>query len=155
MGPIYPTNRFVAVLLLVSAALVGAQTKPSGSPSLLVTQRWHVHVVNNLNNNFLDVHCKSKDDDLGYQRLVRGADFQWSFKVNFWGTTLFWCNLHKPGAYVTFEVFWPESRNAWLRNRCHNGTEGHCIWTAKDDGIYLRNIPTNSEELIHKWISLK
>nr|AFK40358.1 unknown [Lotus japonicus] len=39
------------------------------------------------------VHCGSKDDDLGIHYLQSGQSFQWSFKDNIWGTTLFWCHL--------------------------------------------------------------
>ncbi|XP_022143852.1 S-protein homolog 74-like [Momordica charantia] len=145
MGPKYPTNRYVVVLLLVMVALVGASGLPLG--------RWNVHIVNKLNNDVLAVHCKSKDNDLRYQRLVPGADFHWSFRVNVWGTTLFWCNLQKSSAYASFDTFWPESKNQWLRYRCTDRTKGNCIWTAKDDGIYLKNIPDNVEELVHKWTS--
>ncbi|XP_038896423.1 S-protein homolog 1-like [Benincasa hispida] len=143
--------RNVVVLWLATAALVGAQiprwSVPPPQPS-----RYYVHVVNGLSNADMVVHCQSKDDDLGYHHLVnRGDDYQWNFKENFWGTTLFWCKLEKPNAYVSFESFWPESfKNTWLRDRC--GTQGTCIWTAKDDGIYLRNMPINVDEFVHKWL---
>lgn len=144
--------RNMVVLWLVTAALVGAQVPrvalPPPSPS-----RYYVHIVNGLSQFSMLVHCQSKDDDLGYQHLQnRGDDFQWNFKVNFWGTTLFWCKLEKPDAYVSFETFWPESKNTWLRDRC--GSQGSCIWIAKDDGIYLRNNPAQVDELIHKWIPI-
>ena len=115
--------------------------------------RWSVQTVNGLSYLGLDVHCQSGDDDLGYHHLVNhGDDYQWSFQENFWGTTLFWCRLEKVDAYVSFESFWPESlKNTWLRDRCGT-TELTCIWIAKDDGIYLRNNPTNVDEFVHKWI---
>ncbi|XP_038896426.1 S-protein homolog 1-like [Benincasa hispida] len=113
--------------------------------------RYYVHVVNRLSYSGMVVHCQSKDDDLGYHHLDKyGDDYQWNFKENLWGTTLFWCKLVKRDAYVSFETFWPESTNFWLRDRC--GNQGTCIWTAKDDGIYLRNNLTNVDEYVHKWI---
>ncbi|KAI9185099.1 hypothetical protein LWI28_004114 [Acer negundo] len=39
----------------------------------------------------LYVHCKSRDNDLGLQNLTAGAEFEWHFKLNFSGSTLFWC----------------------------------------------------------------
>ncbi|XP_022991767.1 S-protein homolog 74-like [Cucurbita maxima] len=141
----------VVVLLLGMVAFVGAQV-----PGIIYQpkpSRYYVHVANGLSTLPLTVHCQSKDDDLGIHHLPnRGDDFQWNFKVNFWGTTLFWCRLERPDAYVTFETFWPESKNTWLRDRCRNGTQGTCLWIAKDDGIYLFNFPANNDELIHKWI---
>ncbi|EYU46436.1 hypothetical protein MIMGU_mgv11b015226mg, partial [Erythranthe guttata] len=37
----------------------------------------------------LSVHCASKKDDLGYRHLYTGQYFNWSFRSNFWGNTLF------------------------------------------------------------------
>ncbi|XP_022155194.1 S-protein homolog 1-like [Momordica charantia] len=112
--------------------------------------KWNIHVVNGLSNNAtLFVHCKSKDDDLGYHHLIgRGDELQWTFRINFWKTTLYWCFMHKPNADVSFDSFWVEKTHIWLTYRCKDGI---CIWTAKDDGIYLRNIPNNDDELVHKW----
>ncbi|KAA0050661.1 pumilio-like protein 15-like [Cucumis melo var. makuwa] len=142
--------RNVVVLWLATMVLVEGEVskwlKPPPKPS-----RYFVHVVNGLSYQSLDVHCQSKNDDLGYHHLVnRGDEYQWNFEENLWGTTLFWCRLEKPDAYVAFESFWPETKNVWLRDRC--GNQGTCIWTAKDDGIYLRNMPTNVDEFVHKWI---
>ncbi|KAE8652322.1 hypothetical protein Csa_021997, partial [Cucumis sativus] len=96
-------------------------------------ERWHIHIVNGLTKNQnLFVHCQSKDDDLGKINLSVGKEFNWSFKVNFWGTSLFWCYLHKPNSEysVSFEAFWVEKKSIWLYYRCYNT---NCIWIAKDD----------------------
>ncbi|XP_023520577.1 S-protein homolog 1-like [Cucurbita pepo subsp. pepo] len=141
----------IVVFFLFTVALVGAQVPrvalPPPGPS-----RYYIHVVNGLSKLGLLVHCQSKDDDLGYHRLLNhGDDYQWNFKVSFWGSTLYWCKLETPQAYVSFESFWPETQHLWLRDRCKRGTVGTCLWTAKDDGIYLRNFLANVDELIHKW----
>ncbi|KAE8650521.1 hypothetical protein Csa_010078 [Cucumis sativus] len=134
-------------MILFEGQVLSFSRRPPAPP------RYFVHVVNGLSSNSLDVHCQSKDDDLGYHHLAnRGDEFQWNFQINIWGTTLFWCRLDKSDAYVSFESFWSERRHRWLYDRC--GIElGTCIWTAKDDGIYLRNMLTNVDEFIHKWIS--
>ena len=67
--------------------------------------------------------------------------------MNFWRTTLFWCNFNSLNGYASFEVFWPENSN-WLSERCDFK---NCIWAAFDDGFYLKNIPSNKFELIHPW----
>lgn len=137
------------VLLLVLAALAVVQPCTAEVLVPLPLPTWHIHVVNGLSNDTLSVHCKSKDNDLGNQNLVhRGDEFQWTFKVNFWGTTLFWCYLEKPHFNVSFEAYWVEKHEPWLNSRCYNN---NCIWTAKDDGIYLKNNPTNVDELVHEW----
>ncbi|KAL0560232.1 hypothetical protein IC582_000632 [Cucumis melo] len=130
-------------LLALSLAIL----KPTEGLGL---KRWHIHIVNGLSKDQnLFVHCQSKDDDLGKINLSFGREFNWSFKVNFWDTTLFWCYLQKPNAEsVSFEAFWVEKKSIWLFYRCY---DTNCIWTAKDDGIYLKNNPINKDVLVHKW----
>ncbi|KAA0067970.1 hypothetical protein IC582_020086 [Cucumis melo] len=136
----------VVVILLVLVAV--AVVQPCTAVPLPLP-KWRIHVVNGLNNETLLVHCKSKDDDLGIHNLVsKGEEFQWTFKVNFFGTTLFWCYLQKPNFSVSFESFWVEKSHPWLNSRCfHND----CIWIAKDDAVYLRNNLDNVDERIHEW----
>ncbi|XP_038896432.1 S-protein homolog 1-like [Benincasa hispida] len=134
----------------MTAAAVGAEdSKVVIAP--LPPSRYYIHIVNRLSYLGMLAHCQSKDDDLGYRHMLKNGDeFQWNFRENFWRTTLFWCCVERPDAYVSFEVFWPERRHRWLRDRC--GSQGTCVWIAKDDGIYLRNMGTNTDEFVHKWI---
>ncbi|KAL9431247.1 hypothetical protein AB3S75_026432 [Citrus x aurantiifolia] len=130
----------VAVIVVLALAI-----RPSVSP--IPTKTWHVHVVNNLSNNqTLFLHCKSKDDDLGEHKLTTGTESNWKFKENFFQTTLFWCYLRKPDNFCNnFKVFWNED---FFQFRCRYKD---CIWTAKDEGIYLKNIPEGRDELWQKW----
>lgn len=113
-------------------------------------ERWHIHILNGLSHGqSLFVHCKSKDDDLGIHDLSFGSEFNWSFRVNFWGTTLFWCYLRKSNdKSVSFEAFWVEKTSIWLYYRCY---KYNCIWTAKHDGIYLKDNPVGRDVLVHRW----
>ena len=118
-----------------------------GSPIPFST--WRVTIINQQSKAQLNVHCKSGDDDLNAQTLKVGDDYGWKFKENFWGTTRFWCTFDSQNGHLTFDVFWPEGEHStWLLERCGLGK---CIWVAKDDGIYLKNDPVNTYELIHKW----
>lgn len=54
----------------------------------------------------LNVHCKSKDDNLGLHILHFQEFFSWHFRPNFFGTTLFFCRLHWQGKKAgTFDIF--------------------------------------------------
>lgn len=53
----------------------------------------------------ITVHCQSKDDDLGNRTLYTGQDFNWEFKNNFWGTTLFFCRFGWGDKTKAFDVF--------------------------------------------------
>lgn len=126
--------------------------KPSFVGSKISTQpltKWKVTVANQLSSGHtLLVHCKSKDDDLGDHMLQVGQSFSWKFKVNFLANTLFWCNLRtSSNKHVSMEVFWPESHD-WLGYRCNYET---CNWDARDNGIYLENLPKNVDEFVRNW----
>ena len=67
--------------------------------------------------------------------------------MNFWRTTLFWCNFNSLNGHASFEVFWPENTYS-LSPRCDNK---HCIWATFNDGLYLKDIRVEKFELIHHW----
>nr|KJB26087.1 hypothetical protein B456_004G224600 [Gossypium raimondii] len=105
---------------------------------------WHLHVVNGLSNGrILLVHCKSKDDDLGIHNLTADTEFTWKFKPNFFGGTLFWCYMAHSNFHAAFDAF---RENDDFFQECNYGD---CIWTAKDDGIYLRN--GKLDKLTYGW----
>ncbi|KAK8479353.1 hypothetical protein V6N12_074552 [Hibiscus sabdariffa] len=144
------------ILFLVFATLMVAN--PSTSTSSAPTEdrpnklfrTWHVHAVNGLSSNkILFIHCKSADNDLGEHNLTAGNEFQWKFKENLLGTTLFWCFMASRSDHVhaKFNVF---VINKDLFYRCN---WKHCIWIAKDDGIYLKNIPQGYDEFHYTWES--
>jgi hypothetical protein len=108
---------------------------------------WHVYVVNGLSNNReLSVHCKSKDDDLGFHCLSAGDNFTWSFREDFFLRTLFWCDVNKDDAHAVFKVFW---HDVLLFYKC---MWKNCVWTVKDDGIYIKNLDHDGlDELYRNW----
>ena len=150
--------RNVAALFLVMVGLVGAQLEVESEKINVEPPRissYNIHLVNDLQVLGITVHCKSKDDDLGVHNLPhRGDDYHFSFKINVWQSTLFWCRVEKQNAYISFECFWTEIHHRWLRNRCQDGDVGTCTWKFKDDGIYLRHNSANTDELVHTWINM-
>ncbi|EEF41296.1 conserved hypothetical protein [Ricinus communis] len=114
--------------------------------------RYHVHVVNGLSpGKILFVHCKSADNNLGGYNVGNGQEFSWSFKMNFLRRTLYWCRMAPDNqSYADLKVFWDDKH---LLDSC--GDDHQCIWIAKDDGVYLRNIPKNIDEFQHSWGSIR
>ncbi|MED6224381.1 hypothetical protein PIB30_083390, partial [Stylosanthes scabra] len=111
---------------------------------------WHVYIINGLSNKNLFTHCNSKDDDLGLQNISPGSNTTWGFRTDFTHSTLFWCQLsidnnNNASSSSSIKVFWNDDR---LFNKCN---WKNCIWTAKDDGIYLRDLRVNTEELKYWW----
>ncbi|MBA0730435.1 hypothetical protein Goshw_019836 [Gossypium schwendimanii] len=147
-------NGFILLLLLL--LLVFAFTVVSVEPRRGLPPeftRWHVYVVNGLSDGrMLFVHCKSRDNDLGSRNLDVGTNFTWSFQQHIFRRTLFWCYVSKDdndydggGAHASFKVFW---QDVLLFHKC---SWKDCIWIAKDDGIYIKNVPRNADEFRWQW----
>ncbi|OAY40805.1 hypothetical protein MANES_09G050200v8 [Manihot esculenta] len=101
------------------------------------TEGYLVHISNHLSDNRnLSLHCWSGDDNLGNHELSSSAEFEFHFCLNIWGTTKFWCdfswNHHQYGGI--FKVFWVGRK---LVQMCNHK---NCVWSARDDGIYLLDI---------------
>ncbi|KAL4575020.1 hypothetical protein LXL04_021860 [Taraxacum kok-saghyz] len=92
--------------------------------------------------NYLMVHCKSDDNDLGDRQLVHGQRFNWSFRMNFLFTTHFFCTFRSMTPdfstelkSITFDVF-----QLYISTRCGERGQGSvkkCYWLVKNDGFYL------------------
>ena len=138
------------VVFFVSLALLASNVPISRAQIL---EKWTVHILNSISGNrTLFVHCKSKDNDLGVHNLTEGSEFKWSFRTNVGGTTLFYCYLRTDQQqFAAFDAFWHEVRHDWLRVRCSHDHMKDCVWSAGYDGIYLKNLATYQDELIHEW----
>ncbi|TYH07347.1 hypothetical protein ES288_A08G226600v1 [Gossypium darwinii] len=113
----------------------------------LLFKTWRVHVVNYMSNRkTLLVHCKSKDDDLGIHNLSVGVEFSWKFRPRIFGETLFWCYMAYDNLHATFEVF---RDDPYIFAKCDYGD---CDWIARDNGIFLKDISSNQDEIRYDWV---
>lgn len=119
----------------------------AGSKKQGVGSKWQVTIYNYQKNATLLAHCKSKEDDLGEHMINIKGQYYWTFKENFWQTTLFWCSFSSLNGHASFEVFWPEKQE-WLEYRCNYE---NCKWVATNDGFFLANIPDRKFEFLHPW----
>ncbi|KAB2599920.1 pumilio 15-like [Pyrus ussuriensis x Pyrus communis] len=100
MKKMSPHLRNVVMLLLVIVLM----TRTEGG--LRIPKRKHVRITNSLESKVdLTVHCKSGDDDLGEQKVPPTENFEFSFKTNFGGTTLFFCSFEWSNEFHWFEVY--------------------------------------------------
>nr|AFK43132.1 unknown [Lotus japonicus] len=85
----------------------------------------HVRVTNYLEGELdLTLHCKSKDDDLGVKVLHQDQFYEFSFRPNFWGTTLFHCSFQWQHVTKRFDIF-----------KDHRDYDGYFFyWTIQQDG---------------------
>ncbi|KAA8544363.1 hypothetical protein F0562_022369 [Nyssa sinensis] len=88
----------------------------------------HVHVINRLGDGrYLNIHCRSKNDDLGHHTLEDSNETTWSFSVNFWETTLFYCNVQWGDSdWYHFDAYDAERDHA----RCFSA----CRWMISREG---------------------
>ncbi|XP_058724421.1 S-protein homolog 29-like [Vicia villosa] len=87
----------------------------------------HVNIVNSLEGNLdLNLHCKSKDDDLGDHLLHHGERFSFSFRPKWFAKTLFFCSFVWNGELHWFDIFidWDMPRAD-----CHS-----CNWNVYKSG---------------------
>src|ERR1051325_446510 len=67
----------------------------------------------------VNVHCKSKNDDLGIHTIPLGQSYSFKFRPNLLGTTLFYCSFTWTGQH---EIYWfnvfDHKRDAGLCTTC-------------------------------------
>lgn len=98
-----------------------------------------VRITNTLSNT-LDVHCKSKDNDLGPHHLNKTQYVEWHFTPNIFGRTLFWCNFEDGFRSKSIDVY-----NEKKYGDCpiyHPAYSMICYWEVRDDGFYFNHYPS-------------
>ncbi|CAL0315363.1 unnamed protein product [Lupinus luteus] len=103
-----------------------------------------VSVTNSLQGNLnLTIHCKSKDDDLGIHVLPFNGRYQWQFKPNIFGTTLFSCDLSMRDGSIGYDLY------SYEKDRLRCPTE--CIWVAKTEGLVGLSQDAAFSTILVKW----
>ncbi|KAF5731425.1 hypothetical protein HS088_TW18G00102 [Tripterygium wilfordii] len=133
------TMLFQFSILLLALATVTSEAISFGP-------KFHVHIVNGFKTDVLYSHCKSKDDDLGIRQTSPGQEYEWSFHLNIWGTTLYFCSFWWVGGHHQNDVFW--NKHGFIYDFC--GVK-NCIWKLQEDGIYLFKSLTGTFELMYEW----
>ncbi|GER39581.1 plant self-incompatibility protein S1 family [Striga asiatica] len=111
-------------ILVTTAVLVLLAT------SCFVDAKVHVQVVNRLEHGLrLDVHCRSRDDDIGFHVLGVNDAIEWSFRANFLKTTLFYCDVHwnDDSRWCRFD--------AYKANRDKQRCRSKCRWMIAEDRL--------------------
>lgn len=86
-----------------------------------------VHITDCLSNKqWLNFHCKSKNDDLGSRVLAPTNSYKFSFQPDVWATTLFYCSMYWQGDK---KLHWFNIFEAQRDITCTD-----CFWSIKDTG---------------------
>ncbi|KAJ4827663.1 hypothetical protein Tsubulata_017671 [Turnera subulata] len=111
-------------LVVVSLWFPSTLAREVSRPNDLILSKMNVSIANTLEDKSdFTIHCKSGDDDLGVHVIKVGGKYEWSFRVNFWGTTLYFCGVttkHGSGVYDLYDA-----------SRDNTGKNGNVIWEVK------------------------
>ncbi|XP_028763943.1 S-protein homolog 5-like [Neltuma alba] len=135
------------LLLMASSSLLFVVSKgaPSYSEKISLIPKRHVRITNDLGEGrVLNIHCKSKDDDLGIHNLSFHSTFEWEFRSNaFAAITLFYCDMwwgnHVKGSFDVYRATRDD-------NKCTD-----CKWSIRTDGWYWFDAETNKWDLMYRW----
>ncbi|GER42531.1 plant self-incompatibility protein S1 family [Striga asiatica] len=111
------------------------------------TRKFTIHITNKLppKSDPLELHCASKDDDLGFHTLSPNQSFSWGFCENFVPNTLFFCHIWWESKDIGFESF-----NFEFHDGCiPDGSQ--CFWEVRVDGLY--RLTDSSRNRYGKWLS--
>lgn len=123
-----------SLLLLVSIVAVSGASIFTGV---------YVLMKNDLGNGIdLQVHCKSKDNDLGVHHLAYQAEYGFSFHPSVFGITLFFCGMEWDGKLHWFDIY-DYSRDGKL---CSN-----CTWSIQKDRPCRFNEKTQKSDICYPW----
>ncbi|KAI3861843.1 hypothetical protein MKW92_003357 [Papaver armeniacum] len=142
-GSPMPTKFFVIVVFLMILFGFSSVTEGIGWYNFETS----VIVKNALSPNVtLTYHCKSADDDLGERTLDFDASWHWTFHINFWETTLYWCNFSwddngKPRK---------EGYQIFKAKRDYDRCGYYCRNDIHSDGVYAFN-RDDEPSLVYKW----
>ncbi|KAL0551299.1 hypothetical protein IC582_010385 [Cucumis melo] len=105
-----------------------------------------VNITNEINgvNNQLTVHCKSGDDDLGVHKLPHLVSYTFTFRPNFWGSTLFYCKFQWSSWLHYFDIYKDSRDNL----RCNQTL---CLWIISEKGICMFNYDTKNYDYCYAW----
>ena len=130
--------------LLMSLFFVTLFTTINGS--IFQNPRISVNITNVLkSHDQLTVHCKSGDDDLGIHQMPFLGGYAFSFRPNFWGSTLFYCTFQWSGFSHYFDIY-KDHRD---REQCNNTL---CLWIVGEQGICMFNYKAKRYDICYTWL---
>ncbi|PHT81238.1 hypothetical protein T459_14253 [Capsicum annuum] len=96
-----------------------------------------VHVIKKLRSHSetLQIHCTSKDDDLGYHNLTTNQDFDWSFCELILCRFLFFCHFWWGSKEKALDVF--KDPYSCVKGSGSLNVLTDCKWEVKSDDFYL------------------
>ncbi|XP_015887503.2 S-protein homolog 3-like [Ziziphus jujuba] len=132
------------LIALVEAAMSTTDSKDKVDKFVISPTKTIVRIYNKLGEGLnLTIHCKSKDDDLGVSTVAYNSYFYWKFRVNFLGTTLFFCGLSWRDASGVFDMYKAKRDMKRCPTRCN--------WEAQKDLVQGLRQGDNVHDMAFNW----
>ncbi|ESQ41176.1 hypothetical protein EUTSA_v10015390mg [Eutrema salsugineum] len=139
----------VAISLLIQIALSQVGNIASSDVDLKwSTLQSLVRITNRLGDgSTLNLHCKSKDDNLGLQIVAPNGSWSFKFRPNIWGSTVFSCHFTWPRGHSTHFDIYDDSRDGVRKGiPCI-----YCFWDISKDGPCRFNDATEAFDICYYW----
>jgi hypothetical protein len=123
---------FLQYFLMVIVLIFTFAIKQNGVRGWNDMQKTRVRIFNGLGGDDFNVHCKSKDDNLGYHVIHSNEYYEWKFHTNFFRSTLFFCHISWTGGELT-DDFYKQKRDG--RNGRDRRCRFFCDCNVTKDGV--------------------
>ncbi|PRQ45873.1 putative plant self-incompatibility S1 [Rosa chinensis] len=91
----------------------------------IVKHKTHLQISNYMETE-LTIHCKSKDNDIGVKTLPPQGSYAFSFRPNFWNSTLFFCKFTWKDGSHWFDIY--------VQTRDQHSCVKNCNWFVVKNG---------------------
>lgn len=133
----------LCVALWAAPAMV-TSTEPSKRSEHENLPETTVIINNNLGDGLnLNIHCKSKDDDLGTHVIPDGGNYSWHFRVNLGSTTLFFCGFNWQDGSGVFDIYRADRDT----ERCLH----ECNWVTRKNGLHGFKQGSREDDILYSW----
>jgi hypothetical protein len=115
--------------LILSICLVGTRKVDAA------LEKYEMHFANCLPYD-IRIRCQSKDKDSGLVTLHPNIELHWRFRMNIWGSTLYFCHFYTDTKDKVFDVFNEHIGYDYCGTSLNTNI---CNWLVKEDGFYITN----------------
>lgn len=110
--------------------------------NIVFNPKLYVEVYNKFSSGSFNIHCKSKQDDLGFHDIWSAQFYQFHFRMDVSARTLFFCTIQSQYGHATFDVYYAQ-RDI---DRCKR-----CLWDVTQDGIYGFKEKGHVQDITINW----
>ncbi|KAK9683173.1 hypothetical protein RND81_10G120900 [Saponaria officinalis] len=133
------TNSNILLIVMLISLLINI------SEAGILTKTIEVRAINALTNGKnVQVHCRSKDDDVGLQDIPKGEEYSFSLEPGVLGNTLYSCDFKWDNNSKKFDIFVQQRDSATCRQEI-------CRWEIKEFGPCLYSYSREKFDICYNW----